>query len=139
MTGYSTIASMTAASIISVLIVLVITPVPAQAQEPPPSQQQLPPNESPPDSPVRQLEFEKLQLELEKLQTENRNNERNLSSGRGWLNLFFSNVTILVAILFGFIGFLKYLGQRTDELRRREEERFEGVVKSLGGEREQEQ
>jgi uncharacterized protein YjbI with pentapeptide repeats len=50
------------------------------------------------------------------------------------LNLLFGNLTILTAIGFGIWGLYTYFNGRKAELRNREEERFEGVVKYLGSE-----
>jgi uncharacterized protein YjbI with pentapeptide repeats len=80
------------------------------------------------------LERDKLQLETEHLRIDNANSVRELDSGRGWLNLLFGNLTILTSIVLGAWGLYRYLGGRRAELRSSEEERFEGVVKSLGSE-----
>src|SRR5262249_26782556 len=85
--------------------------------------------------PVRaQLETDKLKLELEKLRIENANGDRDLTTTRGWLNLLYANVPVLLAILLGFAGLFRYLRERREELRKREDERFEEVVKGLGSE-----
>lgn len=80
------------------------------------------------------LEREKLQLETDKLRIENANSVRELNTRRGWLNLVFANVTLLTTVLVGAWGLYRYFEKRSAELRSREEERFEGVVKSLGSE-----
>ncbi len=81
-----------------------------------------------------QLEKEKLALEIEKLRLENANAERSLATKRGWLNLLYGNVSVMVAIILGFWGLFRYLRERREELLKREDERFEEVVKGLGGE-----
>lgn len=80
------------------------------------------------------LERDKLQLETEKLRIENANSVRDLDDRRGWLNLLFGNLTILTTIIVGAWGFYRYFERRGAELRSHEEERFEGIVKSLGSE-----
>jgi uncharacterized protein YjbI with pentapeptide repeats len=79
-----------------------------------------------------QLEQEKLRGEIEKLSLENRNNRRSVP------NFLYSNASVLVAIILGFLSFIRYLQSRQEELRKREDERFEQVVAALGGERDQE-
>jgi hypothetical protein len=53
------------------------------------------------------LEKEKLDLELEKLRIENANSQRSLTTRRGWLNLLYGNVSVIVAIVLGLIGFFR--------------------------------
>jgi uncharacterized protein YjbI with pentapeptide repeats len=84
------------------------------------------------------LDLKKLDLEVRKLQVDTENSERDLSSRRGWINLIFTNVTIITALVLGFWGLYRYLRERHEELRKREDERFEGIVKSLGSQYEQE-
>lgn len=86
------------------------------------------------DPAVAELQKEKLELEVEKLQIENANAERNVTTTRGWLNLLYANVAVSVAIVLGFIGLFRYLRERREELLKREDERFEEVVKGLGDE-----
>jgi uncharacterized protein YjbI with pentapeptide repeats len=83
------------------------------------------------------LEEEKLKLETAKLRQEVENNERSLTSIAGWRNLLFVNVSALVAIVLGFIGLGRYLRERKEELLKREDERFEEVVRGMGSDIEQ--
>jgi len=53
------------------------------------------------------------------------------------LNLLYGNVSVTVAIALGFVGLFRYLRERREELVKREDERFEEVVKGLGGEQDQ--
>jgi uncharacterized protein YjbI with pentapeptide repeats len=113
--------------------------VPIEGQElSRPQEQQTTPVQPTPDPITTQLQKEKLGLEVEKLRIENENNDRNLSNWRGWRNLLYNNVTILAAIILGFWGLYRYLRERREELQKREDERFEAIVKGLGGEHEQE-
>ena len=84
------------------------------------------------------LELDKLRLETDKLRIENANSEHTLFSWRGWMNLLYGNGSVIVAAVLGFWGLYRYLQDRRAELRKREEERFEGIVKSLGAGNEQE-
>ena len=60
------------------------------------------------------------------------------TSHRAWvLNLLYGNVSVTVAIALGFVGLFRYLRERREELVKREDERFEEVVKGLGGELDQ--
>jgi hypothetical protein len=83
------------------------------------------------DSEKQQLEKTKLTYEIKKLDIENKNAERNI------VNLIYSNISIILTIFLGFIGLLKYLKERHDELVKREDERFEEVAKGLGSEQDQ--
>jgi uncharacterized protein YjbI with pentapeptide repeats len=89
------------------------------------------------DTTRARLERDKLYLEVEKLRNENTNSERSLGTWRGWQNLIFANLTGLFAVFAGLYGFLRYRRERRDELRKREDARFEEVAKSLGSEHEQ--
>ncbi len=89
------------------------------------------------DAEKANLEKDKLRLEIEKLRLENANNERSLTTIRGWLNLLYGNVSVIVAIVLGFVGLFRYLRERREELLKREDERFEEVVKGLGSEQDQ--
>lgn len=82
-----------------------------------------------------QLERDKLQLEIDKLRIENLNNVRDPNTGRGWWNLIFLNLTFVTTVALVAGGLVSYFQKRSAELRSREEERFEGVVRSLGSER----
>src|SRR5438309_4699860 len=89
------------------------------------------------DTLANRLNREKLALEVEKLRVENANSERNLASVRGWLNLLYGNVSVIVAIALGFVGLLRYVSERREELRKREDQRFEEIVQGLGSLEEQ--
>lgn len=78
------------------------------------------------------LQEEKNALEVNKLRIENANNERSFASTLGWQNLVYENVPVIVAIVLGFVGLFRYLRERREELLKREDERFEGVVKGMG-------
>ena len=80
----------------------------------------------------------KLKLEVEKLEIENLNSNRNLLSLRGWINLLFGNVSIIIATVVGFWGLYRYLEERYEERQNKENECFAATVKSLGSEHEQE-
>jgi uncharacterized protein YjbI with pentapeptide repeats len=80
------------------------------------------------------LEVEKLKLENQKNARDHENNDRNLLSPRGWVNLLFGNATVLVAVVLGFVGLYKYLNERRAEGKKRDDARFEEVVKGLGAE-----
>jgi uncharacterized protein YjbI with pentapeptide repeats len=84
------------------------------------------------DTARARLEREKLAGEIERLHIENRNSRR--SAG----NFLYGNASLLAAIILGFTGLVRYLQERREELRKREDERFEQVVEALGGEREHE-
>lgn len=89
----------------------------------------------------QRLELEKLALEKQKIEIENANNQRNLFSGRGLINLLYENSAVITAILgliLGFISFLRYINEKREERQKHEEERFEDIIKRLGGEHEQE-
>ncbi len=87
---------------------------------------------------IIKLEKNKLELEVEKLRLENLNRNRNLLSVVGWINLLFGSGSVIIAIVLGFGGLYRYLEERREELKNREDERFEAIVKSLGGEHEKE-
>lgn len=90
-----------------------------------------------PDQDQVRLEKEKLSHEVEKLRIENENNKREFSI-RGLVNLFYGNLSILLALALALAGLIKYFKEQKTTLRKREEERFENVVKSLGSQYEQE-
>jgi hypothetical protein len=98
------------------------------------------------DSELVELQKEKLKLELEKIKAETAkiesdisNNERTLTSLSGWVNLLFGSGSVIVAIVLGFAGLIRYFQERSAERKNREEERFESIIRSLGSEYEQEQ
>lgn len=84
------------------------------------------------------LEQRKLALEVEKLQLENASSVRDLSTRQGWLNLFYSNVSLFTALFVGAWALYKYLSERTKGRLEREEGRFEQIVRGLGSEHDQE-
>jgi hypothetical protein len=84
-----------------------------------------------------ELEREKLKLEVDKLRIDNANAERSLTTTRGWLNLLYGNVSVIVAVVLGFWGLFRYIRERHEELLKREDERFEEVVRGLGSETDQ--
>jgi uncharacterized protein YjbI with pentapeptide repeats len=83
------------------------------------------------------LENKKLGLENQKLELENYYNKRELS-WRGLWNWLYLNLPSFLALLVAVGGLYKYFHERRKTRLNREEERFEGVVKSLGSEFEQE-
>src|SRR6266496_3470684 len=85
-----------------------------------------------PDQDKLNLEKEKLSREIEKLRIDNEN------SKRGLVNLLYGNLSILLALALALGGLIKYFKEQKTSLRKREEERFENVVKSLGSQYEQE-
>ncbi|MDC0833037.1 Pentapeptide repeat family protein [Geitlerinema sp. FC II] len=98
-----------------------------------------------PDPEVVNLEKEKLKQEIEKIEAEkrkiendDRNNSRDLTTTRGWINLLFGNGSVIIAIILGFSGFVRYLQELREERKNKEDERFESIVKSLGSEHLQE-
>jgi uncharacterized protein YjbI with pentapeptide repeats len=80
---------------------------------------------------------ERILLEKEKLRIDNENNKRDLSA-RSILNLIYGNLSVLLALMLALGGLIKYFKEQKTIRRKREEERFENIVKSLGGEHEQE-
>jgi uncharacterized protein YjbI with pentapeptide repeats len=116
--------------VLFLLIICFATPALSQVDSPRPEVVRRPaqsPACSPQEDPEKaNLEKEKLSKEVEKLTLENENARHNFQ------NLFFENVSVIVAIFLGFFSLLKYLNGRRAELRRREEERFEQIVKGVG-------
>jgi uncharacterized protein YjbI with pentapeptide repeats len=53
-------------------------------------------------------------------------------------NFLYNNATVIVAIVLGFVGFIRYVREQHDAVQKRAEERFEQIVKSLGSQYEQE-
>jgi uncharacterized protein YjbI with pentapeptide repeats len=86
-----------------------------------------------------ELEKQKLQLEVNKLKMENTNNERSLRTVAGWRNLIFQNPLAAVTLVLGIFGLGRYFQQRNQEIRDKQNARFEEIVRGLGGEREQQQ
>ncbi|MDQ3816256.1 MAG: pentapeptide repeat-containing protein [Acidobacteriota bacterium] len=85
------------------------------------------------------FENEKLSLENDKLTLENENNKREFFSVRGLRNLLYSgNLSIILGLALALGGGYKYFKEQKTIRRKREEERFEGVVKSLGSQYPQE-
>lgn len=82
------------------------------------------------------LENKKLSLENQKLELENEHNKRELS-WRGLGNWLYVNLPGFLALLVAG-GLYRYFYERRKTRLSREEERFEGVVKSLGSQYEQE-
>ena len=122
-----------------IFVVLVGTPM-VKAQQPPTRNKSasripaLTTSNTSHDAEKEDLERAKLKLELEKLHLDNQNNERNLFSWRGWLNLLYGNVSVLVTVILAFVAAIRYIRERREELIKREDERFENVVKGLGDE-----
>jgi hypothetical protein len=120
------------------LLLCLLSLLPASAQTPSPS-----PSPTPDSLRIKLeneklgLENTKLGLENEKLTLENEYNKRELSL-RGLGNWLYVNIPVFLALLVAGGGLYKYFDERKKTRLNREEERFEGVVKSLGSQYEQE-
>lgn len=91
-----------------------------------------------PDPERLKLEKDKLRLETEKLSIENENNKHDFSPRRLLGNILYGNLAFLLGFLLALGGLIKYFWELRTTRRKRDEERFENVVKSLGSQYEQE-
>lgn len=75
---------------------------------------------------LEELKTIKLELEVKKLKIENANSQRNLG------NFFYTNASVILAIILGFVGLIRYINERREATRQQEDARFQEIVKSLG-------
>lgn len=118
-----------------------LSPMHALAQRANPAQGPTPAySPSPTPEPLRtKLENEKLARENEKLGLENQKLAlENQYDRRGFWNWLYGNTASFLAMLVAAVGLFRYFYERKKTRLNREEERFEGVVKSLGSQYEQE-